>query len=119
MTLKRLIWFAIAIGIGVVLGLLYGWVFNPPPSNSASLVNLRDDYKADYTLMVAEVFQHEHNLTVAITRLERLGDGTAIQTLQLGLLSAQKYGFAFSDLQIMGQLYQSLQIIPVQPGGLP
>ena len=119
MTLKRFIWFVIALAIGTTLGLLYGWVFSPPPANSASLVNLRDDYKADYVLMVSEVFQHEQNAPVAITRLERLGDGTAIQELLFGLLSAQKYGFGFSDLQVMGELYKSLQVIPVQSGGLP
>lgn len=119
MTLKRFIWFMIALAIGTTLGLLYGWVYNPSPANSADLVNLRDDYKADTILMVAEVFQHEQNLTVAITRLERLGDGSAIQELQLGLLSAQRFNFAFGDLQLMGKLYQSLQVIPIQPGGLP
>jgi len=47
------------------------------------------------------------------------GIGTAIQELQFGLLSAaRKYGFSFSDLQLMGQLYKSLQVFPVQPGGI-
>ena len=119
MTLKRFIWFVIALILGTTLGLLYGWVYRPAPANSASLVDLREDYKSDYVLMVSEVFQHEQNAPVAITRLERLEDGTAIQELQFGLLSAQKYGFSFSDLQLMGQLYKSLQVIPVQPGGLP
>jgi len=119
LTLKKFIWFVIALAIGTTLGLLYGWVYSPAPANSAGLVNLRDDYKADYVLMVSEVFQHEQNAPVAITRLERLGDGTAIQALQFGLLSAQKYGFTFSDLQLMGELYKSLQVIPIQPGGLP
>jgi hypothetical protein len=119
LTLKRFIWFVIALAIGTTLGLLYGWVFSPAPANSADLVNLREDYKADYILMVAEVFEHEQNPSVAITRLESLGDGTAIQELQLGLLAAQRYNFVFSDLQLMGKLYQTLQVIPVHPGGLP
>ncbi len=119
MTVKWFIWLVIALIIGTTLGLLYGWVYSPAPANSAGLVNLRDDYKADYVLMVAEVFQHEQNASVAISRLERLGDGTAIPELLLGLLSAQKYGFAFGDLQLMGELYKSLQVIPIQPGGLP
>ena len=119
MTVKRFVWFVVALVIGTTLGLLYGWVFSPAAPNSAGLVNLRDDYKADYVLMVSEVFQHEQNAPVAITRLERLGDGSAIQELQFGLLSAQKFGFAFSDLQLMGELYKSLQVIPVHSGGLP
>lgn len=119
MTLKRFIWFVISLAIGCTLGLLYGWVFNPSQASSVDLGSLRDDYRADYILMVAEVYQREQNTTTAISRLELLGDDTAIHQLQFGLLSAQKYNFAFNDLQLMGKLYQALQVIPVQPGGLP
>lgn len=119
MTLKRFVWFVVAVIVGGVLGLMYGWVFNPPPVNNASLPSLREDYKADYALMVAEVYQREHNTALSIVRLDRLGYATAIEAMQFGLLSAQKYVFTFSDLQLMGSLYQALQVVPAQQGGLP
>jgi hypothetical protein len=53
---SRLIGFFIAILVGVAGGLMLGWRFNPNETPSTRLRDLREDFKADYVLMVAETY---------------------------------------------------------------
>ena len=120
MTLKKVIWFFIFIGLGLGLGLIYGWSISPAGAQGAGLPSLREDFKADYAVMTAEIFQHDHNALLALSRLNRLGASSALQALEDSLMAAQKYGFSLSDLQLIAQMYQSLQSSPgSSPGGLP
>ena len=62
---RRYLWFAIVIGIGLIIGLLLGWnVFAPKPK-TLPLTELRMDYKADYVLMVAKYYEKDKNLDIA------------------------------------------------------
>ena len=50
---RRYIGFAIAIGAGLIMGLIIGWSVFPRNASEMPLKELRMDYKTDYVLMVA------------------------------------------------------------------
>ncbi len=70
----RFVVFLLAIFIGLLAGIYYGWVANPVRYVDTSPDALRYDYKADYVLMVAEIYQQEDNISLAAHRLALLGD---------------------------------------------
>ncbi|MBI3760377.1 MAG: hypothetical protein HY260_00745 [Chloroflexi bacterium] len=66
---------ALALGgiIGLGLGLYYGWVVSPPERVSSGPTALRQDYKDDYVLMIAEAYSVDDDLAQAKSRLAALG----------------------------------------------
>jgi hypothetical protein len=71
--MSRWILFLITIALGFAAGLFYGWKINPVNRENTTADSLREDYKADYVLMVAEAYQAEGDLNSAIDRLSALG----------------------------------------------
>jgi hypothetical protein len=109
---KRMVWFLIMMGIGIAGGLVYAWFLNPVQYVDTAPQSLRDDYKADYVLMVAELYQEEQDLELARARLSFLGTLPAQQITSQGILSAQKYDYALADLEVMNRLLQALHASP-------
>lgn len=115
MRIKRILWFVFMIGLGVLLGLLYGWVFNPPVQSDTAPSALGKDYQADFILMVAEIFQNDGDLEQAARRLSLLGEQTPAQIVNEGIFTARELGYASADLERMTMLAQALQGQPDQP----
>src|SRR4030067_3460633 len=65
--------FLIALILGAVAGLFSGWVVNPVEYVDIAPQSLRVDYKTDYVLMIAEAYQVDHDMGIAVRRLARLG----------------------------------------------
>ena len=63
--MSRWILFLITVALGLGAGLFYGWKINPGEYINTTPGSLRDDYKADYVLMVAEAYQAEADLNAA------------------------------------------------------
>ncbi len=108
MRTKRLIWFLVMIAIGAAGGLAYGWVLNPVKYVDTTPQTLRADYKADYTLMVAEIYKSDHDLTGAVRRLAFLGSQPPAQMVTEAISTAEKLSFPDADLATLRQLYQVL-----------
>ncbi len=106
---KRFLWFTIAILLGAVLGMLYGWLVNPVRYVDTAPDMLRADYKADYVLMVAEVYAKDGDLAMAQFRLARLGAESPLRITQSAILTAKELGYSQQDLQKMVQLSEALQ----------
>lgn len=106
------------LGIGIAAGLVYGWVINPPQPKNASLSSLRPDYQADYVLMVAETYQTDQDMASALTRLDVLEGDSTVNLVREAILSAQQYGFAYEDIQIMANLLNAMQS-PLSSGTTP
>ena len=112
--MDRWIRFFIVLILGAALGLLYGWVIDPVEYIDTSPDKLRDDYRADYVLMVAEIYQVEGDLTLVIERLAFLGDDTPLASVQQAILFASQAGYTVQDLRLLRDLSDALQ-----PGEAP
>jgi hypothetical protein len=111
MRFKRLFWFLISIGIGIIIGLAYSWLVKPINFSFSQAHTLRADYKTDYALMIAETYQREKSIALAVHRLEAImADGeTPITLMQQSLLSANVLGYSQNDIVTLTQLAQSVQ----------
>jgi hypothetical protein len=115
---RRLFFFLVSIAAGVGLGLLYGWGINPPADRDLPATELRSDYKTDFVLMVAEVYESDSDLQAARARLSLIGDPQ--QAAQDAILIAQQNGYAFNDVETLAHLLQGFQAGTTLPaGGLP
>ncbi|NLG98507.1 MAG: hypothetical protein GX491_14210 [Chloroflexi bacterium] len=117
MRTKRLFFFLIMILVGLGLGLLYGWVINPVKYVNTPLHSLRADYKTDYVLMVAEIYQSDQNLSQAVRRLSLLGSEDPLALVSESIARARSFGYTSADIEMMGQLSQALQ--PPSAGAQP
>lgn len=109
--MSRWLLFLIAIGIGVAVGLTYGWVINPVEYVDTTPNSLREDYKADYVLMVAEAYAAEKDPALAARRLALLGDTPPVEIVRQVMIYATQVqpGYAEADLDLMSRLASALQ----------
>jgi hypothetical protein len=117
---KRIALFFIMIAVGLGLGLLYGWWLNPVKYEDTSPSMLHSDYKADYVLMVAEIYSADKNMAEATRRLTLLDSLPPARVVAAALLTARERGYADQDLSLMEKLSQALQnSLPTPVGGQP
>jgi hypothetical protein len=105
---SRVTGFLIAIIAGLVISLAYGWLFNPFGVSNTTLASLRDDYKADYVLMVAEGYAVDGNLDRVISLLNYIEPGKQLQAVQNALITAQRMGYSVPEMQDMANLEKAL-----------
>jgi len=101
--------------VGLVAGLLYGWLVQPVEFVDTTPDSLRHDYRSDYVLMVAEAFQVEQDLDLASRRLAVLGPDEPIEMVEAALAYARVEGFAEEDLARLEELSAELE----RRGGTP
>ncbi len=108
---RRFLFFIIAIVIGIVVGVVYGWVINPVKYKDTGPHSLRIDYKTDYILMVAELYQNENDIYAAVERLVYLGNDSLIQLLNQAILFAGQNNYDSKDLELMWDLLEAVKIV--------
>jgi hypothetical protein len=64
----------LALVLGIVLGLGYGWGIDPVDWKDASPSLLRQDLQVDYLRMAIDSYSVNKNADLAVTRYERLGE---------------------------------------------
>ncbi len=102
---SRLIGFLLFILIGFVLGLIYGWVINPAGVKNTTLSSLRTDFKADYVVMVSELYASNQDLDAAIKDLKVISTkGDSIPVVQEALLVGQQFGFSQREMRAIADL---------------
>ncbi len=101
--------FLLAISLGAAAGLFYGWVVNPVEYVDISPQSLRADYKSDFVLMVAESYQVNQDLGLAVRRLALLGTSAPTDIVAGALDYGIKHGYAAQDLALLQALEDSLQ----------
>ncbi len=106
--------FIITILIGLVVGILYGWVIRPGDSRNLPLSSLSYDYQTDYVLMTAEAFTRNAHLGEAVRRLGLLDDRSPDLVVAGAILTARELGYANADLDMLNRLQEALrqQITP-------
>lgn len=105
----RKVLFFIMILVGAGLGLYAGWGLKPSLESTNPLRSLRQDYKADYVLMVAEVYDRDGDLKLAIDRLDQLESGQALDITTAVITYARSAGYSINDLELISNLIQGLQ----------
>ncbi len=107
-TMSRWTKFFIAILIGIGLGLFYGLVLDPVDYVDTTPNSLRQDYQADYVLMVAEAYQAERDPAVADARLAFLGVADVRELVYNTYLFAVEVGYSENDQAKLDELYDAL-----------
>ncbi len=102
--------FFIVLIVGFGLGLLYGWVIDPVEYVDTGPESLRNDFRADYVLMVAEAYQVERDVNLAVGRLTFLGSGTPAEKVEQAMFFAVQSGYSPVDLGILRTLSDALQV---------
>jgi hypothetical protein len=105
---KRFLLFLIMIGLGAALGMVYGWVIQPLSGSESDLKALRYDYRADYVLMVAEIYAADGDLAQAEQRLAQVSERSPALTATEALETARSLEWAEADLEKMEALAQAL-----------
>jgi len=100
--------FLIAVVLGAAAGLFYGWVMNPIEYVEITPQRLRVDYKTDYVLMVAEAYQVDHDMGMAVRRLASLGNLAPKDIVANALSYALQHGYASQDLAVIQRLGKDL-----------
>jgi hypothetical protein len=103
--------FLIAILVGIGLGLLYGWLISPVRYVETTPDTLHMQYKTDYVLMTAEVYNADKNLETAVRRLGALGNISPSDMVYQAIVFAQKAGYADADLALMQNLLNAVQVL--------
>lgn len=105
----RYLLFLVMIVIGVVFGVFYAREINPVEVIDAPPDTLREDYKADYILMVAEVYAYEKDPALAARQLALLGTAKPVDLINQALVTALDLGYAPSDLIVMRDLAEAMK----------
>jgi hypothetical protein len=108
---SRWLRFLVATLLGIGLGLLVGWVISPVKYVNTTPDSLGADYKTDYVLMVAEIYQSEGSLALASQRLALLGKESAAQMAQTALSYAIGANYSSGDIALLTRLLQAYQSV--------
>lgn len=111
----RFIWFAISILVGIAAGLFIGWSLLPVEYADVSPDSLRSDYRVDYILMVAEIYDEEGDIDDAIDWLDPLEGEYTVRMVQQAALDARDMGYDIADLELIVHLAQALSIAVPSP----
>lgn len=114
---RRLLFFLIAIIVGVAGGLAIGWMLQPRGA-STTFEMLSPEYQTDYVLMVAEIFHAEGDASLASYRLTILGPKAPLRMVQEAILHAGELNYSPADLDLLARLSQALSELPGE-GGAP
>jgi len=95
--------------VGIVLGLVYGWVIAPVQYTDITPDGLRIDYRTDYVLMVAEAYRSEQDPALAARRLAVLGSQPPASIVEVAYDYARQAGYEASDLTTIQELSVALE----------
>jgi len=111
----RLLRFLIGLVLGLVVGLGYAWRIQPVAYYDTAPDSLRQDYRVDYVLMVAQSYQGEGDLRLALLRLAALGPQPPVEIVQDAAAYAEANGFGQVDREALRRLADDLRSIPSSP----
>ena len=120
MRLVRGIWFIISVAIGLAVGLAYGWLVQPARYANTTPDTLRADYKADYALMVAEIYKKEGSVALAVQRLSQISTDPPVRLVQQAILTGRQLDYSSRDMDMLARLAEVLQTwTPASTGSNP
>jgi len=109
--MSRWIRFFLAIIVGIMAGLFYGWFLSPVKYVDTAPDSMRIDYKSDYVLMVAEAFTVEKDPVLAARRLMLLGPDAPADITREAIRFAESQGYTDADVALMRNLANALEAV--------
>jgi hypothetical protein len=113
--MSRILKFILVILLGLVIGLVYGWLINPVEYKDTTPKSLRYDYRTDFVLMIAEVFNSDNDTNQAIQLLAQLGSDPPVEIVIQSLAYGNQIGYAKDDLILIQDLAIGLQTWQQEP----
>ena len=107
---RRLLFFTFTLLAGLAIGLTYGWVVDPVRYTNTPAQTLRIDFKADFILMTAELYQDEGDITLAQSHLDFLDETDLSEALNDALDFAVENQYAQLDIQSMEELASAIEL---------
>lgn len=101
--------FGLTILLGLIASLYLGWELRPLSAADAAPSLLREDYAADYALMVGESFAADGNLDRAMQHLEFLNATNPLLPLVAAMEFGQEHGYSQADLNLLAELASALR----------
>jgi hypothetical protein len=111
--------FFVALAIGILLGVTYGWVINPVQYTDAPPNILREDYRTDYVLMAAEIYHSEQDAESAARRLAMLGSESPAEITASALQYATSNSYSEDDVSLLQDLLSAMQTYQPQGDSAP
>lgn len=105
--MSRYILFGIAILAGLIAGLYVGWELSPVDFGAGGPDQLREDYKADYALMIAEAYRAEQNIEHAVEALQ-LFPGNPLHFVDNATTFAVEHNLNPQDIALLNNLHAAL-----------
>lgn len=116
--MRRWLPFFIAILVGLVISMYYGWMVNPVEYVDTAPASLKVDFRTDYVLMAAETYQSKQDPALAARQLALLGSRPPAEISAEALAYAQSVGYDQTDLQLLQNLVLGMQTWQVSSGGV-
>lgn len=116
--MNRWLKFFLIILLGISIGLVYGWAISPVEYLDTTPSTLRYDYRTDYVLMVAEIFNSSKDEELAVKQLAILNSDPPVEIVIQSLAYGTQIGYAPEDLVLIQNLATALQIWQPGVGGL-
>ena len=118
---KRQIGFLLAILVGLLVGLAFGWLLIPAAPRNTTLDSLRSDYQADYVLMVAENFAVDRDSSAATVALQKISNSNPpVVTVKQAIIMGQQLGYSEREQQQLLDLEAALSsALPTQSEATP
>ena len=105
--------FGATILIGLLVAVYYGWVVRPVSVRNAVPTLLREDFRADYVLMVAEAYAADHEIERAIGALGFLSKEREEYNPLIFVNDAMEFGvdagYSVADLKLLQTLEATLK----------
>jgi hypothetical protein len=98
------------LAMGVVSGLVYGWLVNPVEYVNTNTETLRIDYQTDLVLMAADIYAADSNSAHAIQRLYLLRRADLKELMTDCLEYATRMNFSTQDIQKMVLLKEAIDL---------
>ena len=90
--------------LGLVTGILLGWIVLPLEYVDTDPSSLRADFRTDYVLMTGEAYEGEGDILLAQMRLAALGPQPPAQIVAQAIAYAEENDYGEPDLEILNNL---------------
>ncbi len=107
--MPRWLRFTLFLLLGLAAGLFYGWVVSPLKYVDTGLSHLSADYRADYVLMVAEIYASARDPEPAARFLSLLSPEAPSVIVAAALDYARAAGYDPADLTRLQTLLTAMQ----------